>query len=87
MSESLRKALLQLYDRHMTPDGRKVDYAGLRADPYWRQFVDATAELQKVRQRGGRVEVGVGFEMGVGARVGGACGGWVGGWVGGPSAT
>ncbi len=44
----MRRSLLRLYDRHMSGDGKKVDYAALRADPDWRRFVDATAELQKV---------------------------------------
>lgn len=48
VAESLRSALLRLYDRHMTEDGKKVDYAALRADPDWQQFVNSTAELQKV---------------------------------------
>ena len=40
--------VLALYDKHLAPDGRAVDYKGLGADPDFRTFVDATAELQKI---------------------------------------
>ncbi len=45
---SLRGLILELYDAHLSPDGRTVDYRALKSDPRFRAFVDATAELQKV---------------------------------------
>ena len=48
VAEDLRMRVLALYDKHLAPDGRAVDYKGLGADPDFRTFVDATAELQKV---------------------------------------
>ncbi|PRW45346.1 hypothetical protein C2E21_6023 [Chlorella sorokiniana] len=48
VAESLRQSLLRLYDRHLAADGRRVRYAALQADPEWRRFVAAAAELQKV---------------------------------------
>ncbi len=47
MAEDIRRALLQLYGRYTSSDGKKVNYTAWRADPDWRRFVDATAELQK----------------------------------------
>ena len=48
MAEQLRKSILALYDKHLAADGKAVDYKGLAADPDFRLFVDATAELQKL---------------------------------------
>ena len=33
VSEALRLRVLSLYDRHLSPDGRALDYKGLSADP------------------------------------------------------
>ena len=33
MSEALRLRVLSLYDRHLAPDGRALDYKALSADP------------------------------------------------------
>ncbi|KAF8072648.1 Glutaredoxin [Scenedesmus sp. PABB004] len=49
VAEGLRARILALYDRHLSADGRAVSYAGLRADPDFWSYVDATAELQRVR--------------------------------------
>jgi hypothetical protein len=48
VAEQLRKSVLALYDKHLAADGKAVDYKGLAADPGFRLFVDATAELQKL---------------------------------------
>ncbi|KAL4422375.1 hypothetical protein ABPG75_008572 [Micractinium tetrahymenae] len=48
VAEAVRSRILRLYDRHLTGDGKKVNYAALRGDPEWADFVAATAELQKV---------------------------------------
>ncbi|PSC73843.1 hypothetical protein C2E20_3010 [Micractinium conductrix] len=48
VAASLRGSILNLYDKHLTDGGKKVDYARLKADPAWQEFVTATAELQKV---------------------------------------
>lgn len=48
VGESVRALILTLYDKHLSPDGKKVAYAALKVDPNFRAFVDATAELQKV---------------------------------------
>lgn len=45
---SLRGLILELYDAHLSPDGRTVDYRALKSDARFKAFVDATAELQKV---------------------------------------
>lgn len=45
---SLRIAILDLYERHLAEDGSAVDYKGLRRDPAFADYVDATAELQHV---------------------------------------
>ena len=33
VSEALRLRVLSLYDRHLSPDGRALDYKALSADP------------------------------------------------------
>ena len=40
--------ILGLYDTHMTPDGRKVNYKAMFKDLSFRQYVDCAAELQRV---------------------------------------
>ena len=47
-SEMLRFLALILYDEYMSPDGTRVDYAGLVQDSRFRIYVDATTELQNV---------------------------------------
>ncbi|KAG2502191.1 hypothetical protein HYH03_000678 [Edaphochlamys debaryana] len=48
VASSLRGLILELYDAHLSPDGRSVSYGAIRADPRFARFVAATAELQKV---------------------------------------
>ncbi|KAH7624445.1 hypothetical protein Ndes2526B_g00645 [Nannochloris sp. 'desiccata'] len=48
VSAQLRQIILNLYDTHMTPDGKKVNYKAMSRDPAFRLYVDAAAELQKV---------------------------------------
>lgn len=49
VAEDLRQRILALYDRHLAPDGRSVDYAALGADPAFAAFCTAAAELQVQR--------------------------------------
>lgn len=49
VATGLRELILRLYDKHLSADGRAVSYGALRSDPQFREFVTATAELQKVR--------------------------------------
>ena len=48
MSEGLRQLTLQLYDEHLTADGKALNYEALRKDPMFKSYANATAELQKV---------------------------------------
>lgn len=48
VAEDLRSRILQLYDKHLSNDGRAVSYEALRADPEFWEYVDVTAELQRV---------------------------------------
>ncbi len=48
VSEELRKRILQLYDRHLSADGRAVSYKAISSDPGFAAYVDASAELQRV---------------------------------------
>jgi len=48
VSAQLRQMILNLYETHMTPDGKKVNYKAMAGDPAFRLYVDAAAELQKV---------------------------------------
>lgn len=42
----LRGLILDLYEKHLSPDGKSVSYKAMSRDPLFRTFVDATAELQ-----------------------------------------
>jgi hypothetical protein len=46
VAAGLRARVLALYDAHLAPGGRGVDYAGLAADPAFGHYALATAELQ-----------------------------------------
>ncbi|GIL48820.1 hypothetical protein Vafri_5253 [Volvox africanus] len=48
VANDLRQLILELYDKHLSPDGRSVSYGAIRSDPRFNAFVAATAELQKV---------------------------------------
>ena len=48
MSEGLRQLILCLYDKHLTADGKALDYEALKRDPVFKIYAKATAELQKV---------------------------------------
>lgn len=48
VAEELRLRILELYDKHLSPDGRGVSYKKIKTDPKFWEFVDATAELQQV---------------------------------------
>jgi hypothetical protein len=48
VAEDLRARILALYDKHLSADGRAVSYAVLKKDPEFWDYVDATAELQRV---------------------------------------
>lgn len=48
VAEGLRQILLELYEAHLSPDGKGVRYSHLAADPLFRLFVTATAELRGV---------------------------------------
>lgn len=48
VAEDLRGRILQLYDKHLSKDGKSVSYKGLKADQEFWDYVDATAELQRV---------------------------------------
>ena len=47
ISADLRGRILDLYDTHLSSDGKAVDYEALAKDDKYAQYVDATAELQK----------------------------------------
>lgn len=40
--------LLELYDKHMFPDGKSINYVALARDKLFSQFITATTELQRV---------------------------------------
>ena len=48
MSEGLRQLTLRLYDKHLTADGKALNYEALRRDAIFKTYANATAELQKV---------------------------------------
>ena len=48
MSQGLRQIILKLYDKHLAADGKALNYSALHQDPVFPQYVNATAELQRV---------------------------------------
>lgn len=48
VATDLRQLILDLYERHLSEDGRDVSYKGMSQDPLFAKYVDATAELQRV---------------------------------------
>ena len=52
VAEGLRTLMLGLYDVHLAPDGRSVDYPALVRDPNFADYTTAATELQKVSARG-----------------------------------
>lgn len=48
VSGDLRGRILELYDAYLAADGKAVDYDGMRGDPRFDAYVDATVELTKV---------------------------------------
>lgn len=48
VAEDLRGRILALYDKHLSTDGKAVRYKALKQDPAFWEYVDATAELQRV---------------------------------------
>jgi hypothetical protein len=54
VAEDLRARILALYDKHLSADGRAVSYAALKQDPEFWDYVDATAELQRVSVGSGK---------------------------------
>lgn len=48
VAEDIRKQILALYDRYLSPDGRAVSYKAIRSDPVFWDYVNSTAELQEV---------------------------------------
>ncbi|KAL6748715.1 glutaredoxin-like protein [Haematococcus lacustris] len=48
VAADLRARILALYDTHLSSNGRSVNYPALKADPRFAEYVDATAELQRV---------------------------------------
>jgi hypothetical protein len=50
VAEDLRGRILALYDKYLSADGKAVRYKALKQDPEFWSYVDATAELQRVRE-------------------------------------
>lgn len=48
VSGDLRGRILELYDAYLAPDGKAVDYDGMKDDARFAAYVDATVELTKV---------------------------------------
>ncbi len=46
--EDVRRRILKLYDAFLSSDGRAVDYAGIAASDDFKDFVQASEELQRV---------------------------------------
>lgn len=46
VSGGLRRILLQLYDEHMSADGKAINYKAMAEDRLFQRFVVATTELQ-----------------------------------------
>uniref|UniRef100_A0A7S4KMY7 DEP domain-containing protein n=1 Tax=Paramoeba aestuarina TaxID=180227 RepID=A0A7S4KMY7_9EUKA len=49
LAGGMRKMILQLYDAHLSADGLKVNYKGIKNDPLFAQYKQLAAELQRIR--------------------------------------
>jgi glutaredoxin len=48
LAENIRRAILAIYDQHLSPDGLQVDYAGIATSAAFQRFVALTTQLQRV---------------------------------------
>ncbi|XP_032229397.2 uncharacterized protein LOC5505107 [Nematostella vectensis] len=48
VGEELRHLILQLYNKHLSPDGKGVDYTAMGQSTQFQDYVKHTAELQRV---------------------------------------
>ncbi|XP_043226984.1 uncharacterized protein LOC122384072 isoform X1 [Amphibalanus amphitrite] len=48
LAENLRKLMLTMYAENISPDGKSVNYAGIKASDNWRNYVRMARELQRV---------------------------------------
>lgn len=48
VAESMRRIILSLYERHLSPDGKAVKYSALARDKEFLLFTVAASELQAV---------------------------------------
>ncbi|XP_019618159.1 PREDICTED: uncharacterized protein LOC109465380 [Branchiostoma belcheri] len=48
LSEVIRKLILKIYSKHLSKDGKKVDYKGIGESPDFAEYVTLTAQLQRV---------------------------------------
>lgn len=48
VSQGLRAILLELYDKHLSEEGKSVDYSGLAKDELFKQFEVAATEMQQI---------------------------------------
>ena len=63
VAEGLRTLMLGLYDVHLAPDGRSVDYPALVRDPNFADYTTAATELQKVGAQAFAQGAGTGRRM------------------------
>jgi hypothetical protein len=49
VAEDLRACIVRLYDAHLSPNGRSVNYSAMRSSLLFKEFETASAELQRVR--------------------------------------
>ncbi|XP_074642109.1 uncharacterized protein LOC141899601 [Tubulanus polymorphus] len=48
LSENLRKLILLIYSKHLSKDGKTVDYKGIGKSPEFQKYVRLTQELQRL---------------------------------------
>jgi len=48
LGEELRQLILAIYNNHLSPDGKKVDYKSIAKDEKFKLYATKTAELQRV---------------------------------------
>ncbi|XP_066914588.1 uncharacterized protein [Clytia hemisphaerica] len=48
LGEELRQLILAIYNNHLSPDGKKVDYRSIAKDEKFKLYATKTAELQRV---------------------------------------
>ena len=49
LGEDLRRLILSIYNKHLSADGKKVNYTAIGDEPDFKKYIEKTAELKRVQ--------------------------------------